>query len=213
MAKLSGRLVGGAAVALTLIAIGVGVMSANANVAIVPTRDDSDPSTDAGALNVDPAPLTSFAPTVDGAPTWSAVTYASSAGECFDLNAEWSGAVVGSLGGCGFGEDVDSVLRLLTLGEATVDTNAILSSADVKTPFLLAAGHVASPIEAQAFFVVAGIANCDCLVTARWSDGIVASAKAVDGFFMVQREPIAFPDLVDADEVPTLDFVEVTEKA
>lgn len=157
--------------------------SASANEPVVEATDDVGPPEDT-------LPLVSFAPTFEGSPRWSAVTYSSSGGQCFDLNAEWNGRVVGSVGACGFGEDVDSTLRLLSVDPVTIDAETLISKANVATPFVLAEGYVASPNEAQHYGVVAGIVDCDCLVKALWADGAVGSANVVNGLFLIQRNPV-----------------------
>lgn len=184
-----------------------GMLRATAS-APVESPDDSGPLKDVGPVTYDYPSLASFAPGFEGAPTWSAVTYVNASGECFDVNAEWNGSVLGSIGGCGFGEDVDTLIRLLSVNQESADTGALIASADVTTPFTLADGYVASPDEKLVYGVVAGIVDCDCVVTARWKDGEVSSAKAVDGFFVIRRAPLSAAEPSDASGVASVAVAE-----
>lgn len=132
--------------------------------------------------------MVSFRPAVKDAPTWVAVTFSDSSGQCFDLNAEWGGQLVGSLGGCGFGDDVDEALRVLG-ADPSVIRQRLIAQANLSTPLVLAEGAVAAPDATEQYGVVGGLVECDCTVTARWADGSVASTKAVNGLFLIQREP------------------------
>jgi hypothetical protein len=181
--RLIGRIV--AATGALLIALGVSALSANES--IVAKQDDVGPPENT-------TPMGSFAPGFAGAARWSAVTYATSAGECFDLNADWNGRPSGGIGGCGFGHDVDLLLQSLSVAGADAET--VISEANVATPFVLAEGYLRSPGEALLYGVVAGLVDCDCLVTARWADGAAASANAVNGLFVIQRSPLASSKVV-----------------
>lgn len=138
------RLAAIAVIAVTSLLVGVGVSSRMVGRATLvsdgePLGHDGD---DVGPPK-DSSPLASFRPAVKGAPTWVAVTYSDSSGQCFDLNAEWGGQLVGSLGGCGFGDDVDEALRVLG-ADPSVDGQRLIAQANLSTPLALAEGAVAA---------------------------------------------------------------------
>jgi hypothetical protein len=160
---------------------------ARANEAVVEATDDAGPPKDASLV-------ASFGPVYRGSPTWSTVTYSTSSGQCFDANAEWNGIVVGSVGGCGFGDDVDAVLRAMSAGSEPADVQAMIRNAAIDTPLIVAEGFVASPDESVSYGFVTGIASCDCVVTARWADGAVVHAAAANGIFFIQRNPVVISD-------------------
>lgn len=178
---------GGSVAAFAVAVIAIGVLTAKATEPVVEVQEDLD----VGPLYEELAPLGSFAPSFDGAPAWAAVTYTASGGECFDVNAEWNGGVHASVGGCGFGQDLDPLLRSLSLSQATASGEELVAGSNLKTPVILAEGYVASPDEDSLYGVVAGIVDCDCVVTAHWTDGAIGSAQAVNGVFVIQRAPVS----------------------
>jgi hypothetical protein len=185
------RLAAIAVIAVTSLLVGVGVSSRMVGHAMLLSDGEllGHDGDDVGPPK-DSSPLATFRPAVRGAPTWVAVTYSDSNGQCLDLNAEWGGELVGSLGGCGFGDDVDEALRVLG-ADPSVNRQRLIAQTNLSTPLVLAEGAVGAPDASEQYGVVGGLVGCDCTVTARWADGSVASAKAVNGLFLIQREPAA----------------------